>query len=63
MIRVTKKGGMIQIYPLVGFKDEEYPYLDKLLETINDERVVAEKVKTNFRFLPSATHVLTISKL
>jgi SAM-dependent methyltransferase len=63
MIRVTKKGGVIRVYPIVGFKDEEYPYLDRLIETLNDERIKAEKIKTNFRFLPSATHFLSISKL
>jgi SAM-dependent methyltransferase len=63
MIRVTKKGGTIRIYPLVGFKDEEYPYLDSLLETLNNGEVIAEKTKTEFRFLPSATHYLSISKL
>lgn len=63
MIRVTKKGGIIRIYPLVGFKDEEYPYLDSLLETLNVGGVIAKKAKTDFRFLPSATYYLSISKL
>lgn len=62
MIRVTKKGGLVCIYPLVGFKDEIYPYLDELIKTLNKIGVIAEIDETNFRFLPSAIHFLKIHK-
>lgn len=63
MIRVTKKGGMIKIYPLVGFKNERYPYLDQLVGTLNDENIVVNTADTTFRFVPAATKLLTINKL
>jgi SAM-dependent methyltransferase len=63
MIRVTKKGGMIRIYPLVGFKNERYPYLDELVEALNDENTVVKTTDTTFRFVPAATELLTINKL
>ena len=63
MIRVTKKGGMIRIYPLVGFKNERYPYLDELIEAVNDENIVVKITDTTFRFVPAATELLTINKL
>lgn len=62
MIRITKKGGSILIYPLVGFKDEWYPYLDNLLEVLNNNGVMVKIDETKFRFLPSATNYLTIFK-
>ena len=63
IIRVTKKGGMIRIYPLVGFKNERYPYLEELAETLNDENTVVKTADTTFRFVPAATELLTINKL
>lgn len=60
MLRVTEKGGSICIYPLVGFKDELYPHLNELIETITKNGVHAKLADTNFRFLPSATHFLKI---
>jgi len=63
MIRVTKKGGMIRIYPLVGFKNERYPYLNELAETLNDKNTVVKTADTRFRFVPAATELLTINKL
>ncbi|WP_394542752.1 class I SAM-dependent methyltransferase [Priestia aryabhattai] len=63
MIRVTKKGGMIRIYPLVGFKNERYPYLNDLIEVLNDENTVVKTIDTTFRFVPAATEFLTINKL
>ena len=62
MLRVTQKGGSICIYPLVGFKDEIYPYLDKFIQTITKKGFHAKLTETNFRFLPSATHFLQIEK-
>ncbi|WP_017754025.1 methyltransferase domain-containing protein [Calidifontibacillus oryziterrae] len=62
MVRITKKGGLILIYPLVGFKDEIYPHLDKLIDSLNTNDVSAKINETKFRFLPSATHYLKIDK-
>ncbi|MUL34290.1 class I SAM-dependent methyltransferase [Priestia megaterium] len=63
MIRVTKKGGIIRVYPLVGFKNDRYPYLGELLEILSDENTVAKTIDTSFRFVPAATELLTINKL
>ncbi|WP_416148728.1 methyltransferase domain-containing protein [Salipaludibacillus sp. HK11] len=62
MLRVTKKGGSIYIYPLVGFKDELYPQLNQLIESLIDNGFNATLTETNFRFLPSATHFLKVKK-
>jgi len=62
MVRITKKGGSIFIYPLVGFKDELYPHLEELIEVLNADGVQSNTKETNFRFLPSATHFLKIDK-
>lgn len=62
MIRVTKKGGSIRIYPIVDFKYQIYPHLDELIETLNKIDVSAKIYGTNFRFLPSANHFLQIDK-
>jgi SAM-dependent methyltransferase len=62
LIRITKKGGVIRIYPLVGFKNESYPYLDKLIKTLSSNGVEIELTSTNFRFIPTATHFLNIKK-
>ncbi|MGM0878334.1 MAG: class I SAM-dependent methyltransferase [Bacillota bacterium] len=62
LIRITKKGGVIRIYPLVGFKNESYPYLDKLIKTLGSKDIEIEITSTNFRFIPSATHFLNIKK-
>ncbi|HHY74272.1 MAG TPA: class I SAM-dependent methyltransferase [Bacillus bacterium] len=62
MVRITKKGGLLLIYPLVGFKDEIYPHLGKLIDELTKSDVSAKINETKFRFLPSATNFLCIEK-
>ncbi|MCR8660076.1 class I SAM-dependent methyltransferase [Paenibacillus endoradicis] len=62
MIRVTKKGGIILLYPLVGFKDELYPHLDNLQQELSQMCVNVSIRTTEFRFLPSADGMLAILK-
>ncbi|MDT2046801.1 class I SAM-dependent methyltransferase [Bacillus sp. 1780r2a1] len=62
LIRVTKKGGEIRIYPLVNFRGERYPYLNKLLDTLSRESLSVKTINTLFRFVPAATEVLIIKK-
>lgn len=62
LLRITKKGGVIRIYPLVGFKNEPYPYLNQLIDTLEHQGVEIELTPTNFCFLPTATHFLHIKK-
>jgi len=62
MIRVTKKGGIILLYPLVGFKDELYPHLDQLQQELSHMSVDVSIRSTQFRFLPSADSMLVIRK-
>lgn len=62
MIRVTKKGGIILLYPLVGFKDELYPHLDHLQQELRHMGVDVSIRSTPFRFLPSADGMLAIHK-
>nr|WP_295974949.1 methyltransferase domain-containing protein [uncultured Bacillus sp.] len=62
MIRVTKVGGSIRIYPLVDFKSQIYTHLDELIDAINTSHASAKIKETPFRFLPSAHHFLQIDK-
>ncbi|MFB5660961.1 class I SAM-dependent methyltransferase [Alteribacillus sp. HJP-4] len=62
LIRVTKPGGIIRIYPLVGFKNEPYPFMDELMNELEIINVTAELLSTSFRFLPAATQFLNIYK-
>ena len=62
MIRITKKDGIILLYPLVGFKDELYPQLDVLQEELAELGVDVSIRSTEFRFLPSADSMLAIRK-
>lgn len=62
MIRITKKGGEIRIYPLVGFNHEIYPYLNNLIETLENDHVKIKLLPTTFRFMPKATEMLVIYK-
>lgn len=62
MLRITQKGGLILIYPLVDFKNETYLHLDKLIDEINEIGINAKINETKFRFIPSATNFLTIEK-
>lgn len=62
MIRITKEGGIILIYPLVGFKDELYPQLDVLQQELTELGVDVSIRSTEFRFLPSADAILAIRK-
>ncbi|MDQ0300610.1 ubiquinone/menaquinone biosynthesis C-methylase UbiE [Salibacterium salarium] len=61
LVRVTKSGGSILIYPLVDFKDERYPHLDKLISLLKKKSADAELYETDFRFLPSASHFLKVT--
>lgn len=62
MIRILDKGGDIRIYPIVGFKNQLYPYLDDLIKEIQSNGVEVDLIPTNFSFLPNATHYLQIKK-
>ena len=62
MIRITKKDGIILLYPLVGFKDELYPHLDVLQQELAELGVDVSIRSTDFRFLPSADAMLAIRK-
>ena len=62
MIRVLENGGEIRIYPIVGFKNELYPYLDELKLEIEKNEVEFDLIPTHFSFLPNATHYLQIKK-
>ncbi|TXC86026.1 class I SAM-dependent methyltransferase [Metabacillus litoralis] len=62
MIRVLEYGGEIRIYPIVGFKNELYPYLDELKLEIEKNEVEFDLIPTHFSFLPNANHYLQIKK-
>lgn len=62
MLRVTKQGGRIVAYPLVGFRNERYPHLDELIHDLQKQQISVRLRSTPFRFLPAAEHFLEITK-
>ncbi|MGJ9381894.1 hypothetical protein [Salipaludibacillus sp. CF4.18] len=62
LIRVTQRNGSIYVYPLVGFNDEVYSHLKELIQEVEKTGASVEMIETAFRFLPSATHFLKITK-
>lgn len=62
MVRVCRSGGEIRIYPLVGFKRELHPNLNELMNTLKGNGLEVDLITTDFRFIPGATHVLSIKK-
>ena len=62
MLRVTKQGGRIVVYPLVGFRNERYPELPQLIEKLHKQHTEVNLRSTPFRFLPAADHFLEIIK-
>jgi SAM-dependent methyltransferase len=62
MVRVCRSGGEIRIYPLVGFKRETHPQMNQLMDSLRENRLEVDLIPTDFRFVPGATHVLSIKK-
>jgi len=62
MLRVTKQGGRILVYPLVGFSNERYPKLPQLIEELQKQHADVKLRNTPFRFLPAADQFLEIIK-
>lgn len=63
LLRISTKNAIIRIYPLVGFKNEAYPHLGKLIKSLEENNNVEIKLtSTDFRFIPTATHFLDITK-
>ncbi|MCM3635107.1 methyltransferase domain-containing protein [Paenibacillus camelliae] len=62
MLRVTKQGGRIVVYPLVGFRNEIYPKLPLLIERLQEQHAEVRLRSTTFRFLPAADRFLEIIK-
>lgn len=62
MLRITKQGGKVLLYPLVGFRNELYPQLDQLQQELVQAGAQVTLRSTAFRFLPAADSFLQVTK-
>lgn len=63
MIRVCRPAGEIRIYPLLDLKHRPYAYLDELQSSLQKQGVRLNLLKSELRFIPASTHMLSITKL
>jgi len=60
LMRVTKPGGEIRIYPLIGLNWEPYAELEQLLSAVHDRGGRTSLQPSNLPFIPGSTHYLQI---
>jgi hypothetical protein len=63
MLRVSRAGGQIRIYPIFDFKGLPFLNLEKLMSQIGEHGAIAELAPSELPFIPGSTHYLKISKL
>ncbi|MDG0812031.1 hypothetical protein [Cohnella rhizosphaerae] len=61
LLRATKPGGEVRIYPLVTLAWEPVPYLDRLLRALASE-AAASFVPSGLPFVPRESRVLALRK-
>ncbi|MDB5056076.1 MAG: methylase [Bacilli bacterium] len=62
MLRVSRKGGQVRIYPLLDLKQQPYPYLEQLIKDLEKKQAIVEKKESKLPFIPGSTHMLCIHK-
>jgi hypothetical protein len=63
MLRVSKAGGQIRIYPVYDLKGFPYPNLERLMSELEYQGAAVQLVASELPFLPGSTHFLNIRKL
>ncbi|WP_036710510.1 class I SAM-dependent methyltransferase [Paenibacillus pinihumi] len=62
MLRVTRRGGSIRIYPLLNLRYEPYPQLEELLEAVRQFGGEPKTCPSSLSFIPDSTSYLKIIK-
>jgi len=60
LMRITKPGGVVRIYPLITLEWNRYEGLDALLDFIRLEGGTPEILESRLPFIPGSEHYLTI---
>lgn len=63
MLRISRAGGQIRIYPVYDFKRMPYPHLDRLMLQLQEHGAIPELKPSHLPFIPGSTHYLNITKL
>ncbi|MFD1953435.1 class I SAM-dependent methyltransferase [Paenibacillus thailandensis] len=61
MMRLCRPGGFVKIYPIVSFRTEPYPGMEKLLKTIIQAGGKPEFMLSRLPFIPGSLHYLRIA--
>jgi len=62
LVRVSKQGGRVLIYPLLSLRWERYPQLDLLLDSLRHEGITAEMGMSELPFIPGSNEFLCLKK-
>jgi ubiquinone/menaquinone biosynthesis C-methylase UbiE len=62
LLRVTKPGGEVRLYPLYNFRTERYSHLERLRRDIETEGVVSRLERSRLPFLPHSGELLVLRK-
>jgi hypothetical protein len=62
MLRVSRAGGQIRMYPIFDFKGAPYPSLERLMNEIQEHGAITELVPSELPFIRGSTHYLKIQK-
>ncbi|KIL37763.1 methylase [Gordoniibacillus kamchatkensis] len=62
LLRVTKPGGEVRVYPLFNFRTEQYSHLDRLRRDIEAEGAASRLEESQLPFLPNSGHLLVFRK-
>lgn len=60
MMRVCKAGGIIKVFPIMTLKWEQYPHLDRIMESIRSLGAAVECYESKLPFIPGSNMGLSI---
>lgn len=62
LVRVTRKGGEVRIYPLLDLKWKPYGKLEELMDSLQDQGLTVTLEETELDFIPGSRHLLVIRR-
>ncbi len=62
MLRVSRAGGQIRIYPIYDLKGLPYPNLERLMHHLQELGATSDLIPAMLPFIPGSTHYLNILK-